>query len=461
MEKTFDVAVLGGGPGGYVAAIRTAQLGKKTVLIEKDNVGGTCLNRGCIPTKALLYSAEVYHTVKTAADFGVDAAGVSFDYKRIASRKSAIVKKLTGGVGFLVKNAGAELITGEGKLTDAHTITVNGDTIKAENIIIATGSAPAKLPIPGIDTEGVLNSDGVLALETCPESLVIIGGGVIGIEFATLFNTLGKKVCVVEMMENILPGIDEEIASSMERLLKKKGIEIVTGAKVLGLRRENGVACEYEKNGEKKTAYAEACVVAVGRKPVTADIGLESAGVKTERGFIQVDETMKTSVPNIYAIGDLTGKVQLAHVASAQGLVAAANIAGEKKKMRYDIVPSCIYTHPEIASVGITEKQAREKGLDVKLGKFPVSANGKSMVMGDSDGFVKIVTEAKTGEILGAHMMAPRATDMITEFSVLMKAEGTIDELIDTIHPHPTVSEMIMEAAHDTEGLCIHAVSKK
>jgi len=461
MEKAFDVAVLGGGPGGYVAAIRAAQLGKKTVLIEKDTVGGTCLNRGCIPTKALLHSAEVYHTVKTAAEFGIDVADASFDYKRIASRKNAIVKKLTGGVGFLVKNAGATLVSGEGKLTDAHTIAVNGETIKAENIIIATGSAPARLPIPGIDTEGVINSDGVLSLEACPESLVVIGGGVIGIEFATLFHTFGKKVTVIEMMESILPGIDEEISASMERLLKKKGIEIVTGAKVLGLRKENGVTCEYEKNGEKKTASAETCVVAVGRKPVTADIGLEAAGVKTQGGFIEVDEAMRTSVPNIYAIGDLTGKVQLAHVASAQGLVAAANIAGGNKKMHYGIIPSCIYTHPEIASVGLTEKQAREKGLSIKLGKFPVSANGKSMVMGDAEGFVKIISEAKTGEILGAHMMAPRATDMITEFSVLMKAEGTIDELSDTIHPHPTVSEMIMEAAHDVEGLCIHAVSKK
>lgn len=460
-KKAFDVAVLGGGTGGYIAAIRAAQYGKKTVLIEKDVLGGTCLNRGCIPTKALLYSAEVFEMVKAASGFGVDVTGASFDYTRIAARKDAIVRKLTGGVGFLVKNAGAEIISGEGKLIDAHTIAVNGDEIKAGNIIIATGSAPAKLPIPGIDTEGVIDSDGVLSLTTCPESLLIIGGGVIGIEFATVFNTLGKKVTVVEMLPGILPGIDEEISTAMERHLKKKGVDIVTGAKVLGLQKDNGIVCEYEKNGEKKTAAAEMCVVAVGRKPVSEGIGLEALGVKIQRGFIEVDEFMRTAVPNIYAVGDVTGKVQLAHVASEQGLVAAANIAGKSKKMRYDIIPSCIYTHPEIATVGLTEKQAAEKGYAVKAGRFPVSANGKSAVMGESVGFAKIVTEAKTGEILGAHFMAPRATDMISEISVLMKAEGTVEELADTIHPHPTVSEMIMEAAHDVDGMCLNAVSSK
>lgn len=462
MEIKFDVAVLGGGPGGYVAAIRLAQLGKKAVLIEKDALGGTCLNRGCIPTKVLLHSAEVYNTIKTAADFGINVPpGTSFDYKKIAARKDTIIKKLRNGIEYLEKNAGVEIINGVGRLADAHTIEVNDIRVRADDIILATGSVPAALPIPGIEIEGVVDSNGVLALEQCPESVVIIGGGVIGIEFSTFFHIMRKKVTVIEMLDGILPGMDEEISSFVERLLKKRGIEIITGAKVLGFQKEAGIICKYEKNSSKKLAQAEMCLVAVGRKPVTADIGLENVGLLTQRGFLQVDEHMRTSIPNIYAIGDITGKAQLAHVASAQGLVAAANIAGKNKRMRYEIIPSCIYTNPEIASVGLTEKQAREKGHSIKIGHFPVSANGKSMVMGESEGFVKIITDDMTGEVLGAHMIAPRATDMISEFSVLMKSEGTVEELADTVHPHPTVSEMIMEAAHDVTDLCCHTVFKK
>lgn len=461
MDMTFDVAVLGGGPGGYVAAIRLAQLGKKTALIEKDSLGGTCLNRGCIPTKALLQSAEVYHLAKKAGNYGIDVTGPAFDYKRIAVRKDSIVKKLRSGIEYLEKSAGVHVVKREGKLSDAHTITVGGEKIKAKDIILATGSVPAWLPVEGMNTEGVVTSDEMLMLESCPESVLIIGGGVIGVEFAALFNMLGKKVTIIEMLDSILPGSDEEIASSMERSLKKKGIEIITGARVLGFGKETGVFCEYEKNKEKKKVKASICMVAVGRKPVTEDIGLESINLQTKRGFIQTDEYMRTAVPNIYAIGDITGKVQLAHVASAQGLVAAANIAGENKKMCCEIIPACIYTNPEIAYVGLTEKQAREKGYEVKVGRFPVSANGKSMVVGEAEGFVKIITEAKMGEVLGAHIMAPRATDMIAELCVLMKSEGTVEELKDTIHPHPTVSEIIMEAAHDTDGLSCHIASKK
>jgi len=458
MTNQYNTAVLGGGPGGYVAAIRSAKLGYKTVLIEKSDIGGTCLNRGCIPTKALLHSAEVYQTVREAKEYGVSAENVKFDYKKIAAKKDSVVKSLRGGVQYLLKNAGVTVINGEGVLADRNTIVVDGkDEIQSDNIVVATGSRPAKVPIPGIDGENVLNSDDVLKLVKAPESIVIIGGGVIGIEFATLFNELDKEVTVVEMLPQILTGVDDEISSLMRKELAKKGIKIHTSAKVTEIKSSDGVTCCYQADGKDFEIKAEVCVVAIGRKPNTEKIGLEKVGIKTTRGFIDIDDSMKTNIDNIYAIGDVSGKVQLAHVASTQGLIAAANIAGQDKKLKYDTIPSCIYTSPEIACVGMDEQGAREKGRNIKVGRFPVSANGKSMIMGEKSGLAKLITDADTGEILGAQIMAPRATDIIAEICVAMKAEATIEELEDTIHPHPTVSEMIMEAAHDVEKLCVHA----
>lgn len=455
MTKRYDAAVLGGGPGGYVGAIRLAQLGKNTVLIEEDKVGGTCLNRGCIPTKALLHSADIYEQVLHASQYGISADNVTFDYAKIAKRKNNVVKKLRGGIEFLLKKAGVTLVKGSGVLQGKNSILVDGkDLIEAKSIILATGSKPARVPIDGIDTQGVINSDGVLSLTEVPESLVIIGGGVIGIEFATLFNALGKKVTVIEMLPQILTGVDEDIAIKMRKLLKKKGIEIFTSARVTKI--ESGVVCSFEQDGKQLSATGQLCVVAVGRTPNTKGIGLEEAGVKLTKGFVDVDETMRTSADGIYAIGDITGKMQLAHVASEQGLVAAHNIAGQLKQMHYNIIPACIYTTPEIASVGLDEKTAKEKGYTVKLGSFQSAANGKSMITGEKDGIIKVVTDEKTGEILGAQMMCTRATDMIAEICAVMNAEGTIEELSDTIHPHPTVSEMVMEAAHDVHGMCVH-----
>lgn len=462
MKNVFDVAVLGGGPGGYVAAIRCAQLGKKTVLVEKEKLGGTCLNRGCIPTKTLLHSAEVFNIVKHASEYGVNISGFNFDYQKISSRKKNVVSKLRSGVESLLKNSGVEIVKGYGKLLNSNTILVNNEEeITAENIILATGSSPAKIPIPGIDLENVINSDQVLDLEYCPQTLVIIGGGVIGIEFASLFNAFGSKVTVVEALDSILPGLDEEITAAMQRSLKKKGIDVITSAKVQSLKDDNGIVCEYGLNGEMRTIKAQVCVVAVGRKPDYSDMGLEGSGVHIEKGFIVVDDFMRTSLPNIYAIGDITGKQQLAHVASAQGLIAAAHICGQAKKMNYNIIPGCVYTQPEIATVGLTEKQAKERDYDVKIGRFNVAANGKSMVMGETEGFIKIISHSRTGAILGAHIMAPHATDMVGEFCAVMKAEGTVESLSDTIHPHPTVSEMIMEAAHDVHGLSCHKIYRK
>ncbi len=457
MTKKYDVAVLGGGPGGYVAAIRLAKLGKKAVLIEKDNVGGTCLNRGCIPTKALLHSAEVYEQALHAADYGVFVEGASYDYTKIAGKKDEVVGKLRGGIEFLLKKAGVDVIKGTGVVEAKGKITVDGkESVEADDIIIATGSKPSKVPIPGIDSEGVVDSDGVLAFTQAPESLVIIGGGVIGIEFASLFNALGKKVTVIEMLPKILGNVDDDITQRTHTLLKKQGIDIFTSAKVTKI--EKGGTVYFEMDGETKSVKAQTCVVAIGRSPVTSEIGLEALGLKMNRGFVEVDERMKTNVDGIYAIGDITGKAQLAHVASEQGLVAAHNIAGQDKRMRYDVIPACIYTRPEIASVGITEAAAKEKGINVKTGSFLPAANGKSMIAGEQSGIVKVVTDADTGEILGAHLMCHRATDMIAEVCAAMRAEGTIEELSDTVHPHPTVSEMIMEAAHDVHAMCVHKV---
>ncbi len=451
----YDVAVIGGGPGGYICAIRCAQLGKKTVLVEKRDLGGTCLNRGCIPTKALLHTAEIYEEIQQHGDaLGIKFKNLAIDFVATAKRKNEIVGKLRSGVSALVKGRKVTLVQAEASFTGKNSFVAGGEEFRAKSIVIATGSEPAGIPVPGADKPGVVNSDAVLDMLTLPESCVIIGGGVIGIEFATLFSAFGKKVTVIEMLPRILNEMDEEISGTMTGLLIKKGVEIRTNAKLLEI--QDGLTCVYEQDGKRETASGQTVIMAVGRRPVTQALRLETAGVASERGFIPVDERMQTNTPGIYAIGDVTGKIQLAHVASAQGLVAAANACGGDRKMRYDIVPACIYSSPEIASVGLTESQVKAAGLPYKTGSFAAAGNGRSMIMNCPDGFVKIISHGQTGEILGAHMVAPRATDMIGEIAVAMKAEATVEELADTIHAHPTVSEMIMEAAHDIEGLCCH-----
>lgn len=459
MDNKYDLTVIGGGPGGYVAAIRACQYGLKVALIEENEMGGTCLNRGCIPTKSLLHSAEVYHAVRTSAEYGVTVNNVGFDYNKIATKKDAVIKQLRSGVEYLVKSNGCSVIKGRAIIKDKNIIEVTGDnhqTIMTDKIIISSGSRPARPPIPGIDGSNVLSSDEVLEMTFCPDKIVIIGGGIIGVEFATVFNSLGKEVTIIEMMDTLLPGVDAEISGILRKSLEKKGITIFTGARVTSVRTENNAECVFEDKGVEKSAEGDIVIVAIGRKPNSEDLGIENVGVETERGFIKVDDRLETSVSGIYAIGDVTGKLMLAHVASAQGLAAAANAAGRDHRMEYSIVPGCIYTSPEIATVGLTEEEAVKKGCKVKVGRFPVSTNGKSMIMGEREGLAKIVTDEATGEVLGAHFMGPRATDMISEICVAMKLESTIEELADTIHPHPTVSEIIMEAAHDIEGLCVH-----
>ncbi|GHV85872.1 dihydrolipoyl dehydrogenase [Spirochaetia bacterium] len=478
MEQ-FDTALIGGGPVGYIAAIRCAQLGKKTALIENRDLGGTCLNRGCIPTKALLHTAELYSEIKNhGKDMGLLAEGIGFDYAALAARKDAVISRLRRGIEALVKGRKITLIRGSAAFSGPRTLRVSGTepetalnggeiTIEAANIIIASGSEPASIPVPGADLPVVLNSDAVLSLTRAPESAVIIGGGVIGIEFATLLNSLGKKVTIIEMLPQILNGMDQSICEGMTKILTRRGVEIHTAAKLLeiaqGSGTKTGAICAYEEGGAKKEASGEIVIMAVGRRPVSKTLNLAAAGIAENRGFITVDERLATNVPGIYAIGDVTGKVQLAHVASAQGLVAAAAIAAgadvhKAPKMDYGIIPACVYTSPEIAAVGKTETQVKEAGLPYKTGIFPAAGNGRSLIMNSTEGFVKIITHAETGEILGAHIMASRATDLIGEIALAMKAEATVEELADTIHAHPTVNEMIMEAAHDVEGLCCHKV---
>lgn len=457
----FDLAIIGGGPGGYVAAIAAGKKGLSVAIIEENAIGGTCLNRGCIPTKALLQSASVYQTALQASQMGVEVDNVRFDYAKIAARKDQVVKQLRMGVEALVKASGGKMISGRASLVNKNEIQISGQvpqTITADKIIIATGATPAMPPIEGLSGDKVVNSDGVLSMTQCPESVVIIGGGVIGVEFADLFVSLGKKVTIVEMMDVILPGMDNEVSLSLRKILEKKGVKIFTGAKVEKIESQDTATVHFTQNQTAMSACGDLVIVAIGRRPNTKDLGLENAGVSTQNGFVTVDERMQTSAANIYAIGDVTGKVQLAHVASAQALVAAQNIAGGNERMRYDIVPSCVYTQPEIAAMGLTEAQASQQGKKVTMAKFPVRANGKALIMNDREGFIKILADEDTHEILGAHILAPHATDLIAEIALAMQAEATLAEIAKTIHPHPTVSESIMEAAHAGLGHAIHTL---
>jgi dihydrolipoamide dehydrogenase len=456
-DTQFDIAVIGGGPGGYVCAIRAAQFGKKVALVENRELGGTCLNRGCIPTKTLLHTAELYGEVKNhGRELGLVTEKLSVDYAALVNRKDRVVTRLRQGIEGLMKARKITVLRSTAVLTGPHSFRAGEEEYTAQNIVIATGSEPATIPVPGTDRPEVINSDAVLALKSLPESVVIIGGGVIGVEFATLFASLDCKVAIIEMLPSILNNMDESICETQTKILKKAGIEIHTGAKLLEI--GAGGRCTYEEGGSQKEASGSAVIMAVGRRPLTRALGLEVAGVASVKGFVTVDDHLRTNVSGIYAIGDVTGKAQLAHVASTQGLTAATNIAGKETKMRYHIIPACVYTNPEIASVGMTEDQVKKAGLSYRVGKFSAIGNGRSLIMNDSEGFVKILSHRDSGEILGAHIMAKRATDMIGEIALAMQSEATIEELAGTIHAHPTISEMIMEASHDIEGLCCHKV---
>lgn len=459
MQK-FDAVVVGGGPGGYECAIRLSQNGLKTALVEEAELGGTCLNRGCIPTKTLLHSADVYHDAKNGASFGVNAGELSFDYAKIIQRKNAVAKQLSNGVAFLEKNHGVTVFASHATLSDRNTVDLaDGETLKCDHLIVATGSSPARIPIPGVDLPGVVDSTGLLNMTECPKHIIIVGGGVIGVEFATFFYRLGVPVTIVEMLDRVLGPLDKDVTDFMGAELKRCGVELVLGVRVESI--ETGLKVNYAtvKDGTKGSVEGDVVLMAGGRSPNTKGIGLEKLGVRMDRkGFVEIDGLCRTNVPGVYAIGDINGKMQLAHVASAQGLLVADHIAGKPcKQLNYNRIPSCVYCNPETAMVGLTEEQARATGRDVGTGTFNLSGNGKALTMGENKGFAKFIYDKATDEILGFHVIGPRATDLAAEVAAVMECEGTVAEIGRTVHPHPTISEAVMEAAHVCHGACVNA----
>jgi len=460
-----DILFLGAGPGGYVGAIRAGRLGARTVIIEKGLIGGTCLNVGCIPTKVLLSTVEVVEHVRRAGEFGIEVQGYSVDFARIMERKDKIVDQLRKGVEFLFKREKVRLIRGVGRLVDNRTVEATGEdgkkeTIRARNIIIATGSVPVQLPLPGFEIGGsVWTSSEAISASAVPKSLLVVGGGYVGLEFGYAYARLGSQVTIVEMLPQIAGSTDSEVGKELERSLKRAGLTIRTSTTVVRAEDTAGGKKVTIKaaDGKEEEVEAEKVLVAVGRRPFTDGIGLEAVGIRTERGRIVVNDRLQTNIGGIYAIGDCIGDPMLAHAAFHEATVAVANCLGQDKRMDYRAVPGVIFTQPEVASVGLTEEQARERyGDDVRVGKFPFAANGKALGMGEGFGFAKVIAESKYGEILGVHIIGPHATDMISEAVVAIQGEITIDELESSIHPHPTLSEPIHEAALDTEGMAMH-----
>jgi len=459
----MKVAVLGAGPGGYVSAIKLAQLGAEVILIEKEHIGGTCLNEGCIPTKVLLNTTELYHRLnKDPMSLGLEIEKVKLNWQLVQDRKNMVVSQLVDGVKAILDTNGVNVISGRGNFLNNHEIEVITDTkerkiVPFDKAIIATGSKPIRIPVPGIDLDGVLTSTEALSLDSVPESICIIGGGVIGVEFANIFSNGGSKVTIVEMLPDIVANMDQDVVECLKVQLMESGIQLHVNSRVDRIEKEGDSlkVTVTTPNGVKRIV-AEKVLVATGRKPNTEDLGLERVGVRTEKGSVVVDNSMKTTVDNIHAIGDCTGKVLLAHVASFQGIVAAENIMGKFVPVDFRTIPYCVYTKPEIASVGLTEKQALEKGYRVKVSKFPLYANGKSVIMGEVNGLVKFVVDEETDEILGLHMAGNNATELIHMGALAIRLEATIDEILTTIHAHPTVSESILEAAHGVNGWPIH-----
>jgi len=452
----YDIAIIGGGPGGYAAAIYASKKQAKVALIEKGELGGTCLNKGCIPTKTLIHSAKLLQDIKGARGFGIIADDVDIDWNVIQKNTACTVKNLKKGVENLLKVNGVEVFQGLAKLRDQNTIKISYETeqktITAENIILATGSAPITIPIPGHKLQNVITSDEALFMEKLPSSMLIIGGGVVGLEIGYIYNTFGVEITIVEMLSTILPSQDEEISKELRKHMEKQGIEIYTDAKVKEIKeKENILQTFFETKEGIKTVDSEKVLVATGRKPVV-DVFIDT-GLNINKTGIVINDYLQTNIDNIYAIGDVTGKSMLAHVASHQGLVAVKNVLGEKRKMDYGVIPSCIYTNPEVAMVGMTEQEAKAKYNDnIIIGRFPYTASGKAMTIGERNGFVKIIAEPRYNEILGVYIIGSQATELIAEASLAIKLECTAEELANTIHAHPTLSETIMEAAFDLLG---------
>ncbi|MCA9540989.1 MAG: dihydrolipoyl dehydrogenase [Myxococcales bacterium] len=465
MAATFDVVIIGSGPGGYVAAVRAGQLGLRTAVVEKDDrFGGTCLLRGCIPTKCMLESASIIDQARHAAEFGVTVGEVAVNMSGVLKRLDKVVQQNAGGVAFLLKKNKVQTFRGFGRLAGPGKVAVSGpegeQIIETRHAILATGSDPRVLPGFEIDGKVVMTSDELLKLDVVPEHLIVLGAGAVGVEFASVFRSFGSEVTVVELLDRLVPLEDEEVSKEFERIFKKRGIKTHTATKLVGLERtETGVRARLEPtNGAPTMISGSHFLLAVGRKPMTANIGLEGTKVEVDRGFVKADAFYRTAEPGVYAIGDIVaGTPQLAHAASAEGIIAVEHIAGlNPPTIDYRQVPGCTYSNPEIGSLGYSEAQAKAKGYELKVGKFPFSALGKAKVLGDSNGFVKIVADARYGEILGVHIIGPHATDLIAEAGPLLKLECTVEELARTIHAHPTLSEAIGEAAHATLGHALH-----
>jgi len=462
----YDLVVIGSGPGGYVAAIRAGQLGLRTALVEKDDkFGGTCLHVGCIPTKALLLNAEVYDHFKNAKEYGIACKEYSLDWAAIQARKSKVVTKLSKGVEFLLKKNKVETLHGYARVAGPGKVSVTNSKgqaqeIQAKNLVLASGSEAKMLPGLEPDARVVLTNIEILDLKEVPKSLLVIGAGAVGVEFASIFHRFGTKVTVLEMLPRAVPLEDEEISAELEKSFRRQGIAVHTQAMVQKVAKTaKGVSVEYTVGeGKPQALEAEACLVAVGRAPNTQDLGLEKTRVKLERGFVKVNPYMQTDEPGIYAIGDIVaGSPLLAHVGSMQGIVAVTHAAGKPAEpINYQQIPNCTFCEPEISSVGLSERQAREAGQKVKVGKFPFSANSKAAILGAREGFVKIVSEERYGEILGVHIIGTRATEMIAEAVIAMRLEGTVEDLSHAIHAHPTLAEAVGEAAHAAVDWPIH-----
>ncbi len=461
MAGSFDVVVIGGGPGGYVAALRAAQLGAKTAIVEKDRFGGTCLVRGCIPTKALLQSAELFTLAKAGGPFGVVSEHVGFDWGTAQKRKSGVVDQLVKGVEGLLKAGGVTQVRGAAVLVGNGVVDVAGDHLQAKDIIIATGSAVARIPLKG--AEHTIDSDQILELKEIPRRLAVIGGGVVGMEFAAMFAALGSKVTVFEMLPQVLPMVDADLVAVYTKHLAGLGGEVHTNSKVEEVaKNKGGLQVRFSSGGEGGSFDADQVLLAVGRVPYTQGLEAEKAGVKFERGRVVVDEHLRTSAQGIWAIGDVIGGIMLAHVASYEGVRAVENIAGHGNRTPdYHAAPNCIYTDPEIAHVGLGEKDAKEKGLEVKIGRFPFAASGRALTLGQSEGFVKVIADASSGRLLGAHIIGPRATDLIAEATLAIQNGLTMEQLDLTIHAHPTLPEALMEAALAAQGRAIHIPNKR
>jgi dihydrolipoamide dehydrogenase len=460
MASSFDVVVIGGGPGGYVAAIRSAQLGASTAIVEKDRMGGTCLVRGCIPTKALLQSSELYTLAKGGAPFGLVADNIAFDWAAAQKRKTGVVDQLVKGVEGLLKAAGVTTFSGAARLTGKGVVEAGGERVQAKDIVIATGSAVSRIPLKG--AELTIDSDAILELKEIPRRLAVIGGGVVGMEFAAMFAALGAKVTVLEMLPQILPMVEADVVSAYAKHLSGLGGEIHTNSKVSEIARaDGGLQVRFSTGAEGGAVDADQVLLAVGRSPYTEGLGAEAAGVKLERGRVVVDDHLRTSAQGVWAIGDVIGGIMLAHVASYEGICAVENIAGHDRTPDYHAAPNCVYTDPEIAHVGLGEKEAKERGLEVKVGRFPFAASGRALTLGQTEGFVKVVADAPSGRLLGVHIIGPRATDLIAEATLAVQNGLTLDQLDLTIHAHPTLPESIMEAALAAQGRAIHIPNRR